>query len=215
MHYLLLAVDTGKEVRRCGVSSNKLSTSSMYLIYYLMFNVDVTMVMVTMAVAGCPLLWLKDYVKIKLLIELETWKSENQVQREKSRGRGTQQQQYTARGYWGQGKEDMCGEAMWMWMWMCDAVDVFLMYASVAVVRFNKESSARCVPVSAYQPVTSPCQYCQYIYNTPQSSRNMGQLHQPSQHHTTRLLVIVQYCCKSKHDTMGKYYSIYLFNCLS
>ena len=49
-----------------------------------------------------------------------------------------------------------------MWMWMCDAVDVFLMYASVAVVRFNKESSARCVPVSAYQPVTSPCQYCQY-----------------------------------------------------
>ena len=56
---------------------------------------------------------------------------------------------------------------MWMWMWMCDAVDVFLMYASVAVVRFNKESSARCVPVSAYQPVTSPCQYCQYIYNTP------------------------------------------------
>ena len=56
MHYLLLAVDTGKEVRRCGVSSNKLSTSSMYLIYYLMFNVDVTMVMVTMAVAGCPLL---------------------------------------------------------------------------------------------------------------------------------------------------------------
>ena len=60
-----------------------------------------------MAVAGCPLLWLKDYVKIKLLIELETWKSENQVQREKSRGRGAQQQQYTARGYWGQGKENM------------------------------------------------------------------------------------------------------------
>ena len=46
-------------------------------------------------------------------------------------------------------------------MWMCAAVDVFLMYASVAVVRFNKESSAR-VPVSAYQHVTSPCQYCQY-----------------------------------------------------
>ena len=63
-----------------------------------------------MAVAGCPLLWLKDYVKIKLLIELETWKSENQVQREKSRGRGAQQQQYTARGYWGQGKENMCGD---------------------------------------------------------------------------------------------------------
>ena len=103
MHHLLLAVDTGEEVWRCGVSNNKLSTSSMYL----MFNVDVTMVMVTMAVAGCPLLWLKDYVKIKLLIELETWKSENQVQREKSRGRGAQQQQYTARGYWGRGKTSL------------------------------------------------------------------------------------------------------------
>ena len=51
---------------------------------------------------------------------------------------------------------------VWMCMWMCDALDIFLMYASVAVVRFNKESSARCVPVSAYLPVTSPCQYCQY-----------------------------------------------------
>ena len=103
---------------------------------------------------------------------------------------------------------------MWMWicMWMCDAVDVFLMYASVAVVRFNKESSARCVPVSAYQPVTSPCQYCQYTtLHSPASI--WANCTKPSQYHTTRLLVIVQYCCKSKHDSMGKYNSIYLFNC--
>ena len=93
---------------------------------------------------------------------------------------------------------------MWICMWMCDAVDVFLMYASVAVVRFNKESSARCVPVSAYQPVTSPCQYCQYTtLHSPVAI--WANCTQPSQHHTTRLLVIVQYCCKSKNDMMGKY----------
>ena len=110
-------------------------------------------------------------------------------------------------------KENMCGEAMRMWM--CDAVDdVFLMYASVAVVRFNKESSARCVPVSAYQPVTSPCQYCQYTtLHSPAAI--WANCTKPSQYHTTRLLVIVQYCCKSKNDMMGKYNSINLFNCQS